>query len=312
MEDQFSKLAKRLQKEHCTLEQLGISMAEIRQMRDAGYRIIGQNSSKGRVYYIPQGSENASVFISGASKEPQRVKWLEISDTHAGSIHFDDVGLRSVLQKGIDEGYEEVHFSGDLCDGHKLYRGHLNNLRYWRCEDQAACLTEILMDYGFRYYACKGNHDAGFEKVGSVNPIYIIEQMMREEGKEFIYLDGMAGDLIICGVLVRMVHLDGGKAYAKSYPGQTYIRNLFDSHGEEVWIKGNKYRTRFLQFGHFHSDIQYESAGIYCTHPGNFQFANDYTIRKGLVGEQGCRFTECLIEDKRVYEYRSTFIKARR
>jgi hypothetical protein len=76
---------------------------------------------------------------------------------------------------------------------------------------------------------------------------------MTREGKHFVYLNSMAGDIIIGGVVKRMLHLAGGGAYAKSYPGQVYLRNLFDSRGEDVWVRGNKYRLRFAQFGHLHS-----------------------------------------------------------
>lgn len=309
---QYESVARRLTKQHSTLKELGVSLDTIRQMRDLGYRIQSQNSSKGRVYYITTALENAAVFVSGRSAKPQVIKWMELSDIHVGSKQFDDKGLRSVLKRAVDEGYKDVHISGDLCDGFKVYPGHMNNLRYWKAEDQAGQLVEILSCYDLNYYACKGNHDQSYEKHGSPNPIALAENLMHSDDRHFVYLDSMAGDLVIGGVLKRMVHLDGGRAYAKSYPGQTYIRNLLDSHGEDQYVGKHKYRIRFLQMGHFHTDIMYEAAGIYCTHPGNYQFPNDYTIRRGLVGYQGSRFTDTIIQDGRVIEYNSKFIKATR
>lgn len=311
-EPTIQAVARKLCQGKYALKELGINQSFIRKMKDAGYRILSQESTQGRQYYIQQALQNPYVFLSGRSRNEQHVQWIELSDIHAGSLQFDEQGLRDTLQQAVDGGYKEAHISGDLCDGYKVYPGHLKNLRYWKAEEQAELLTEILLDYSLSYYAIHGNHDFSYVREGSPNPVSLIEKDMLKEGKHFSYLNGMAGDLVIYGTLKRLVHLDGGRVYAKSYPGQTYVRNLLDSHGENAWIAGKDYRLRFLQCGHFHTDVEFESAGIYLTHPGNYQFPNEYTVRRGLVGYQGCRFTSAWIVDGRIQKYRSTFIKPRR
>ncbi len=306
------RLARKMCKGQYTLRELGITAQDIRQLRRSGYQVIAQNTPRGRIYHVEVATGVVAHYISGASKEPQSVSWVELSDLHAGSYQFDEKGLRCILKRAVDEGYKDVHISGDLTDGFGVYRGQLQNLKYWNCQDQADLVVNILADYDLDYYAIKGNHDVSFEKTGSPSPLQMVETSMAQEGKKFVFLDGMAADLVICGVLKRMVHLDGGNSYAKSYPGQTYIRNLLDSAGDSVNIGGNNYRIALLQFGHFHTSIEYEAAGIVCTHPGNFQLPNDFTTRRGLVGTQGGRFTSCIIEDKQIIEHRSTFIKPSR
>jgi len=150
-------------------------------------------------------------------------------------------------------------------------------------------------------------HDFSFEKRGAPNPIRLIE----EKVKNFTFLNNYAGDIIIAGVLKRMVHGASGRAYAKSYPGQTYLRDLMDGQGEDAYVHGNKYRVRFVQIGHYHTFMYYESAGVVVTHPGNFQFPNDFTIRKGLVGSQGGMLVSTTVQDGKVLEYTPTFIKPR-
>ena len=61
----------------------------------------------------------------------------------------------------------------------------------------------------------------------------------------------------------------------------------------------------------YHTMMFYESAGIVVTHPGNFQFPNDFTIRKGLVGSQGGLLVKCKMQDGKVLDYNPTFIKPR-
>lgn len=305
-----AKVAARMKKDQCTLAELGIKPSDIRKMKDEGYRIWSHNTEEGRLYYISS-NEQLSHFISKKQKKAVEHRWLELSDLHVGCKQFDEEGLRHCLQRAVDEGYERAFISGDLTDGNFCYRGQSRNLRYSTSQGQADYLTEILMDYDLEYYAIKGNHDEAFEKAGAPNPGALVEARMYQEGGSFTFFDSQAADVIIGGTLKRMVHLSGGGAYAKSYPAQVYIRNLLDSHGENVKIGNTKYRLRFLQCGHFHSDICFETAGIHVTHPGNFQFPNDFTIRKGLVGYQGCRFTQCVITNGNVTEFSSKFIKAR-
>jgi predicted phosphodiesterase len=300
-----SKLVRKMVHGQYTLKELGISLQEIRQLKEKGYRIQSQNTNRGIVYYVLTESNNNSVFISGLRHEPTIVRWVEMADIHCGSKQFCEAGLRQILQRAVERGFKDVHIAGDLHDGYKVYKGHLANLRYWQAEDQAKYLAEIFCDYDLNYYAIKGNHDHSYVIDGGMNPIVILQNLV----PNFTFLDSFAGDMIILGVLKRMVHLDGGKAYAKSYPGQTYLRNIFDSQGEHAYVHKKKYRIRFLQLGHFHTQIAYESAGINITHPGNFQLPNDYTIRRGLVGPQGARFTEAVIVNGQVIEYSSQFIK---
>lgn len=301
---QRERLVRRLMHGQHTLKELKIGRDVIQELRDLGYRIRQQN---GR-FYITTNTENAFVFYSSRPKRPFTFRRGELSDTHAGSLQFDARGLIENLKRLEGEGFKEVHISGDLTDGFNVYPGHLNNLRYWKSEDQAAVLADILTKFNFNYTAIKGNHDYSFERMGGVNPIRILEK----EVPNFLFLDAFAGDMIIGGVAHRMVHLDGGRAYAKSYPGQTYIRNLMDAEDEFVRVHGERYRLRTLQLGHFHTDMQYESSGVKITHPGNFQLPNDYAIRRGLTGPQGMRFTEfTLMPDGKVVDYVSRFVKPR-
>jgi len=99
---------------------------------------------------------------------------------------------------------------------------------------------------------------------------------------------------------------------ALSYAGQTYVRDLLSGQGEDVYVNGKRYRLRFIHFGHYHTYLTYEIAGIWISHSGNMQLPNDYCIRKGLVGSQGGRLVEAVIADGKVIEYNPRFIKPKR
>jgi len=304
----MDRLAKKLARGYFTLEELGVKLADVRRLKDKGYRVRSY-SNGGKTYYSTLvASENVSLFLSGKKREATTYAWVDMADVHVGSKHFDETGLRDVLHRAVEEGFKEVHIAGDLCDGYRVHRTHLAELRFWTAEEQADLATEIFSDYPLAYYAIRGNHCASFEALGSPNPLQLIQERM----KDFTYLPTACADLIVGGVAARMVHLGGGNAYAMSYPGQVYLRNLFNSVGKNVWANGKKYRLRFLSCGHLHSSVEYESAGVFVTHPGNFQFPSDFTVRKGLVGPQGARFVRTVIEGDRVIEFSSRFTRPRR
>lgn len=292
-------LASKLSKGYFTLKELGVRLADIRRLTDKGYRVNSRRVGGATFYSILTANENVSLFLSGATSKPVEHKWVELSDLHAGSRQFDETGLRDILGRAVKRGYRKVFISGDLTDGYGVYRSHLSNLRLWRMEDQAALLAEILGDYPLEYYAIMGNHDASFLKDGGLSPLNLLQDQL----PHFTYLPSMAADVVIGGVVKRMVHLDGGGAYSISYPGQKYVRNVLHATGQDVRIHGKPYRIRFLQLGHLHFLASYESGGIRVTHPGNFQYPNDFTIRKGLVGPQGAIFVTATLKDGQVLSY---------
>lgn len=311
-EKRLKQLVVKLQKQRSTLRELGVSLKDINILKDIGYEVQRQNTGKGRIYFIIPLVENPSLFISGRTQKAELESWVEISDIHAGSKAFDEEGLRICLEKAKKERIKDIHISGDLFDGINVYPGHLYNLKYVTEDDQIESLFQVFRDFPyFRYRASKGNHDFSFEKRGGMNPVQVLESRLVSEGIDFMSLNGMVADFVIRGVVKRMVHLAGGRAYAKSYPSQVYIRNLLDANGPFIKIKGRKYPLRFLQCGHLHFEVSFETAGVRVTHPGNFQFPTDFTTRKGLVGPQGCRFTQTLIKDGEILEYTSKWVTAR-
>lgn len=304
----MEKLVKRMMKGRFTLKELGIDLAVIRQLKDMGYRVRNQAVNGKMYFYIVQGNEMTSLFLSGLSHKPTEYKWIELSDLHFGSYQQDEEGLKDCLQRAVDEGFTEAHVMGDTVDGYKIYPGHMTNLRYWREEDQAAKAVEVLSQFPLKYIACKGNHCYSYEMQGGPP----VGELIARQMENYIYLDSFAADLIIGGAARRIIHGMTGRSYSRSYPGQCYVRDLLDAQGEHVWVRGKKYRLRFLGIGHFHFEATYESAGIHVTHPGCFQFPNDYTIRRGLVGPTGCRFTTVVMQDGKVLDYTSKFVKPRR
>jgi len=301
------KIVRRLYHDRHSLAELGITHKDVYRLRAKGFNVKEVLEADGRKYYIKTVADNNIVLISPAQKDSTDVSWAEISDTHSGCDTFNESGLHYFLTKACAEGIKHVHHSGDLCDGYGVYNGQLNHLSYWRSEDQAEKLADILKLFPLDYYAIKGNHDVSVERSGGVPVGKIVAAMC----PRFTYIDDIVADLVIDGMCKRMIHGSGGSCYAKSYSSQVYIRNLLDSDRGHIKVHGKLYRIKCLQVGHHHTEISYQTAGIHVTHPGGFQGPTDYTVRRGLVGPMGGRITKLVVRNGDVEEFDSKFILCR-
>jgi len=292
-----------------------IGIKELRELKERGYNIKSELYNKTNYYWIKIMDNDNHLIISPRKAGTSIIKYIEISDLHAGSSFFDDKGLEWCLKEAKDRGFKHIHNSGDTVDGNNVYRGHVNYLKYVREDDQIKCLVDIIGKYqnDFDWIAIDGNHDMSWINKGAPSP----NRLISKEIKNYTYLPGagadkvVRGDLIIDGVMKRLVHPwsnSGRGTYANSYPGQVYLRNVMD-HNVEFEIGGKKYHLKLLQYGHLHYDMMYESFGVIVTHPMSFQKPNDFTEGKGLVGPRGLRLTELKINDGELLQYKSEALK---
>lgn len=280
----------------------------IREIKNRGYDVKTELVGKTPYFWIKDMNDGLGILVSPKSERIEKLKWVEISDIHSGSTYFNKNGLEWFLKEAKDRGYKHVHISGDLTDGHNVYPGQPNWLKYWRQEDQVNDLAEVLQKFNFDYYAIDGNHDLSWNKIGAPK----IGLLFKDRVPNFIYVPGkteriVRGDLVISGIMKRMAHpytMGGRAAYALSYPSQTYLRNVFQS-TRIFEIKGKKYDMKLLQYGHLHFDAEFTVYGVKVTHPLTFQKPNDYTEGMGLGGKQGGRLTDLVVQDGEILEYDS-------
>jgi len=142
-----------------------------------------------------------------------------------------------------------------------------------------------------------------WEEQGSINPTKLLAKQMTEAGKKFKYLGTIRADILLGGIAMRLLHGAGGSAYAVSYPGQVYLRNVLGQGGLTVPIGGEDHPLQILQIGHFHTHLNYSEYGVEVVHPGNFQRPNDFTERRGLRGQRGCYFVDLEIRNGKLQDF---------
>lgn len=237
--------------------------------------------------------------ISPASFKHEHHTFGLTSDWHMGCIQHDQSGLEDCLAEAEDMGADFFLHAGDVHDGHRVYRGHLNNLITWSADGQSDMSAEVVDNLAVPVYGIGGNHDYSFTKQSGVRPTKLLS-MKTDKWKD---LGDFDATVVIGGLEVKLLHGAGGNAYAISYPAQKYLRNLAE--GEPSAL------PEVLGIGHYHTNLQFEAYDCVIVHPGNFQRPNEFTNRRGLRGPRGLYVVNLETQDGRLLSYNTQFLKAK-
>lgn len=306
-----NNIVKKLMAEKSTLNDLDVSIREIHSLKSKGYNIRSENIDGQNYYWIKTMDLDNHLIISPRSSELEEIIYAEVSDIHCGCEAHDSEGFEWFLKYCEDHGVKHIHNSGDTTDGTGVYPGQVNYLKYVTEEAQINVFLDVASKFKFDWYAIDGNHDFSWLKKGAPSPNKLISQQL----PNYHYIPGktqqvVRADLVISGVMKRMVHPwsnTGRSTYAKSYPGQIYLRNCMEN-GVQFEIGNRIYHLQLLQYGHLHYDMAYTSFGVRVTHPLSFQKPNDFTEGMGKVGPRGGRITKLMVQDGQILDYESKAI----
>ena len=98
-----------------------------------------------------------------------------------------------------------------------------------------------------------------------------IGNLVASERKDMIYLGQYQGDLEINKTRIRLIHPDGGGAYALSYKAQKISEQI---------PSGNK--PHILCFGHWHTSHYFFYRNIHILNSGCFEDQSLFLLRKGI------------------------------
>lgn len=305
--EEIRKAISKMRKGICTLEELNITKEDIQALIDFGINIVCDKKSNS--YYIDSRSKTNYEIISLKNSEAKDVKWLELSDICIGSKFFDEETLRYALDRAKKDGYKYVHIAGNICAGHPKYKKQFPTLDLLTLEDQVQKAVEIFSDYPcFEYHVIHGDKDCSFEKYGSVNPLLIIQKVLREKKIKFNYFHDYSANLIIEGVVKRMVHLKSSRAYTRSYRIDMYLRNQFENIGDNVLIEGHNYNLAFIQFGHLLVNSYDLKGSTHLTSSSGFIFDKTNSLDESS-SYPSARLCETTIKNGKVERFVTTVIR---
>jgi len=244
-------------------------------------------------------------FISGKDKEHREETKVASSDYHFASKFQLPKTWVDAMKTVEDAGITKVWVAGDLMDGVNIYRGHLENLLVTSVEDQTDMVAEYLSKFpNLEFWGIAGNHDYSYTKQNGTKPLAILEAKV----DNFKNLGDLKADVIEHGIRTRLLHGASGRAYARSYPSQTYLRDYFG--GSE--FKDMQNMPNIILLGHYHTFYVGKDHGIFIVQSTSFQDGdNEYCIRRGLTGPNGLVLMNYKYSDGIIDEFSTKLVQPR-
>lgn len=265
-----------------------------------------KKKGKDTLYHINMLPEVGNIYqVSDKRKENESVRFGFMSDLHFASKFHLKKTLRDALKCIEERGVKKVYVSGDIVDGIDVYRGHRENVFTTSVEEQTDLAAEAMSNFpNLEFWGVAGNHDFSYTKKDGSKPLAILEAKI----DNFKNLGDLRADVVYKGVKIRLLHGGSGRTYARSYPTQVYLRDLFG--GSE---KGDiREMPDILLVGHYHTKYQSKDHGIEVLQPGSFQDGdNEYCIRRGLTGPNGLYEIEFDVFDGDIDNFQTRYIQPR-
>ena len=224
-----------------------------------------------------------------------------VSDTHFGSLFADKALLTYAYEIFAEEGVKTVLHTGDLMDGMKMYRGQDFELECIGADSQVALVVDQYpKQKGITTYFITGNHDRSFWKLAGVE----VGDKVAAQRPDMVHLGHQEADIKLgegdAVATVRLVHPDGGTAYAISYKVQQYINAIPSGQKPDLLLTGHYHKTEEL---YYRGIISYQS--------GTTQAQTPFMRGKQLAAAMGFRILEVTVAPKRVVRVTSTFFPVR-
>jgi len=220
-----------------------------------------------------------------------------VADTHFCSIHekLDELHTFYAICKKV--GITEVLNAGDLVAGWGIYRGQENEVHTFGAKNQAQYVIDHYPKVkGITTHFITGNHDLAWWVRSGID----IGEIISDKRPDMNYLGQYQGDIFIGGVHFRLVHPDGGGAYALSYKAQKIAEQI--PSGEKPQV---------LCFGHWHTSHYFFYRLIHILNCGCFEGQSTFLLRKGVNPTIGGWTAEIRVgkdKKKTILSFTPTFI----
>lgn len=255
--DEF-KLVKKLQKEN-------LNYNDILNLLKASKR---RNPNTDSAYTIP--SDHTKLLVFG--------------DTHMGNKGYDHKIMNTMAKVAKDEDIDYILCTGDIADGWYQNRpasifeqdaiGFENQL------EKSVKEFSKLGDSGKPLIYITGNHEYNtFVRGAGVEFGNIFKLRLDELGIDNTYLGNAEGDVKLgTGTKIKLIHPDGGTAYAISYKSQKIIESLQGSDGKLPDV---------ALIGHFHKSEYIPYMGVQAFQTGTLCGQTKFMRGKGIPAHKG-------------------------
>lgn len=223
--------------------------------------------------------DNSTYNISG-----DHMKALVFGDTHIGHKQYDSRLMNTAVKVAKSEDVDVIICTGDIADGWYQNRpaaifeqdaiGFDNQL------EKTVKEFSKLGDTGKPIYYITGNHEYNtFVRGAGVEFGNIFKLRLDKEGYENHYMGNAEANLKLeTGSKIKLLHPDGGTAYAISYKSQKIIESLQGA-GEKL--------PDVALIGHFHKAEYIPYQGVHTFQTGTLCGQTKFMRGKGIPAHKG-------------------------
>jgi len=219
------------------------------------------------------------IKIDDYSLGNNKFKFLYITDSHIGNIHYDSKLNTFASKIATKEKVDAIIHTGDVVDG--WYQNRPSSIFEQNAigfDQQLKMAVDELKKFKQPLYFITGNHENNtFMRNTGAELGYVLEDKLVALGKKAKFLGNAHGVITLNnGTKIQLIHPDGGSSYALSYKSQKIIESL------EGGTKPN-----ILLIGHFHKAEYIYYRNIHCYQGGTLCSQTEFMKNKGLSAHKG-------------------------
>jgi len=283
-----------------TLSRYGITRRNHKKIQESKQEIIYQDSDemkylKKKGYNIDdivglakalekQGQANTTAYTIGGNSH----KFILFGDTHIGHIQYDKQLMKHLNKVSKKEKVDFVAHTGDIFDG--WYQNRPSSIFEQNAigfDRQMAMAVEELSQLEVPIHFITGNHSYNtFVRGAGIEAGPVLETKLKEKGLEAYFLGNAEGDIYLNNTLLRLLHPDGGSAYAISYKPQKIVEALESGKKPNILAIGHFHKAEYL----FYRNVNIFQTGTLC---GQTKFMKG----KGLAAHKGFWLVELQTKD---------------
>ena len=264
------------------------AIVKIGELNDTGIKVES---------YVDQNNYNAYFYLDTNPKAETYDLGLTdgsyllgaYGDTHVGDLGYDHDAHLKYYDILDDRGIELVLHAGDMITGVGIYKNQHVDLDIHTKMEQAQWYIDNCPELSKgETLTIDGNHDVK-NMENSFSPSYLIGQ----KKNHYRDLGQVAADIqFASGLVGRLIHLKG-RAYAKSYTLQKYIRGLNPNDMPDMIFKG-----------HSHDAIYMNVQGIECLHTSTLQHGiSNFAKELGFADQIGAWIIKYDIENGKLSRF---------
>jgi hypothetical protein len=184
------------------------------------------------------------------------IRILIAGDRHMGNINYDSALHQLSVDVAKKEKAEMILDPGDIFDGWYQCRAHsIFEQNAIGLDQQMKVAVSELKKYGtIPFHYITGNHEyQTFMRGAGIEVGEYLQEKLGKVGMDAHFLGNGEGDLVMKGgATIKLLHPDGGTAYAISYKSQKIAESLEGGKKPGLMIIGNFHKAEYIFYRNIH------------------------------------------------------------